>query len=221
MTARPDGADGNAAPPCLSPAMRHHPVAPMNLLGSSPPVALRPMLGAFGHRRDHFSRIGRSTSRPAVFWSSVVLGVIVTGLLLYALPRQIPPSQRRRLSGCSSTATRGPRIAWTLVPACDVSLALRSHRGEHAVHQQHRLRTSRSTAVTVIGQQFSWTFDLRRDHERDAHLGASARSTSPRTPTSDLTSCRRIRRATQSLDSGEHSSGGQRALPTRTWRGYS
>ncbi len=91
----------------------------------------------------------------AVFWSSVVLGVIVTGLLIYAFIRF-----RRRSDDDDPPQFHGNtrlEIAWTLVPlATFLSLF-----GLTAVNMPfiNDIHASTPYTVTVIGQQFSWTFD--------------------------------------------------------------
>jgi len=91
----------------------------------------------------------------AVFWSSVVLGVIVTGLLLYAFVKF-----RRRSDEDDPPQFHGNtrlEIAWTLVPlATFLSLF-----GLTAVNMPfiNNVAADSQYTVTVIGQQFSWTFD--------------------------------------------------------------
>jgi|SRR5471032_3409713 cytochrome c oxidase subunit 2 len=91
----------------------------------------------------------------AVFWSSVVLGLIVTGLLVYAFIKF-----RRRSDDDDPSQFHGNtklEIAWTLVPlATFLSLF-----GLTAVNMPFINNQNAATkyTVTVIGQQFSWTFD--------------------------------------------------------------
>jgi cytochrome c oxidase subunit II len=91
----------------------------------------------------------------AVFWSSVVLGVIVTGLLIYAFIKF-----RRRSDDDEPSQFHGNtrlEIAWTLVPlATFLSLF-----GLTAVNMPfiNDIHAGSQYTVTVIGQQFSWTFD--------------------------------------------------------------
>ena len=90
-----------------------------------------------------------------MFWSSVVLGVIVTGLLLYAFVKF-----RRRSDDDDPPQFHGNtrlEIAWTLVPlATFLSLF-----GLTAVNMPfiNNVAADSQYTVTVIGQQFSWTFD--------------------------------------------------------------
>jgi cytochrome c oxidase subunit 2 len=91
----------------------------------------------------------------AVFWSSVVLGVLVAALIVFAAFRF-----RRRRSTDEPRQFHGNtklEIAWTLLPLV-VFLAL---FGFTAVNMPFINDTPASAAqsVTVIGQQFSWTFD--------------------------------------------------------------
>jgi cytochrome c oxidase subunit 2 len=91
----------------------------------------------------------------AVFWSSVVLGVLVTALLLYAFVKF-----RRRSDEDDPVQFHGNtrlEIAWTLVPlATFLSLF-----GLTAVNMPfiNNVAAETQNTVTVIGQQFSWTFD--------------------------------------------------------------
>jgi cytochrome c oxidase subunit II len=90
-----------------------------------------------------------------VFWASVVLGVIVTGLLLYAFVKF-----RRRSDDDDPPQFHGNtrlEIAWTLVPlATFLSLF-----GLTAANMPfiNNVASDSAYTVTVIGQQFSWTFD--------------------------------------------------------------
>jgi cytochrome c oxidase subunit II len=90
-----------------------------------------------------------------VFWASVVLGVIVTGLLLYAFVKF-----RRRSDDDDPPQFHGNtklEIAWTLVPlATFLSLF-----GLTAANMPfiNNIASDAQYTVTVIGQQFSWTFD--------------------------------------------------------------
>jgi cytochrome c oxidase subunit II len=90
-----------------------------------------------------------------VFWLSVVLGVIVAGLLLYAYFRF-----RRRSDDDEPAQVHGNtrlEIAWTIVPLV-IFLSL---FGLTAYNMPFVNDTPAAApmSVTVIGQQFSWTFD--------------------------------------------------------------
>jgi cytochrome c oxidase subunit 2 len=91
----------------------------------------------------------------AVFWSSVVLGVIVTGLLLYAFIKF-----RRRSDDDEPSQFHGNtrlEIAWTLVPlATFLSLFGLTAANMPFINDIH---AGSQYTVTVIGVQFSWTFD--------------------------------------------------------------
>src|SRR3984957_17816213 len=90
-----------------------------------------------------------------VFWASVVLGVIVTGLLLYAFVKF-----RRRSDDDDPPQFHGNtrlEIAWTLVPlATFLSLFGLTAANMPFINNVH---AGTPYTVTVIGQQFSWTFD--------------------------------------------------------------
>jgi cytochrome c oxidase subunit 2 len=91
----------------------------------------------------------------AVFWSSVVLGVVVAGLIVFAAFRF-----RRRSDADTPRQFHGNtrlEIGWTLLPLF-VFLSL---FGFTAVNMPFINDTPASApqTVTVIGQQFSWTFD--------------------------------------------------------------
>src|ERR1700674_89616 len=91
----------------------------------------------------------------AVFWSSVVLGAVVTALLLYAFIKF-----RRRSDDAEPSQFHGNtrlEIAWTLVPLATF-LAL---FGLTAANMPfiNNVHAGTQYTVTVIGQQFSWTFD--------------------------------------------------------------
>jgi cytochrome c oxidase subunit 2 len=91
----------------------------------------------------------------AVFWSSVVLGVIVTGLLIYAFIKF-----RRRSDDDEPSQFHGNtrlEIAWTLVPlATFLSLFGLTAANMPFINDIH---TGSQYTVTVIGVQFDWTFD--------------------------------------------------------------
>lgn len=94
-----------------------------------------------------------------VFWLSVVLGAIVGGLLLYAYFRF-----RRRADDDEPEQVHGNtrlEITWTLIPLA-IFLSL---FGLTAYNMPFVNDTpaSASMSVTVIGQQFSWTFDYGTD----------------------------------------------------------
>ncbi len=90
-----------------------------------------------------------------VFWASVVLGVIVTALLLYAFVKF-----RRRSDDDEPAQFHGNtklEIAWTLVPlATFLSLFGLTAANMPFINNIH---ADSAYTVTVIGQQFSWTFD--------------------------------------------------------------
>lgn len=91
----------------------------------------------------------------AVFWSSVVLGVVVAGLILYAafrFRRRSDADQPRQFHGNVRL-----EIGWTLLPLV-VFLSL---FGFTAINMPFINDTPADApqTVTVIGQQFSWTFD--------------------------------------------------------------
>src|SRR5580700_2742840 len=93
----------------------------------------------------------------AVFWASVVLGVIVTALLLCAFVKF-----RRRSDDDATPQFHGNtrlEIAWTLAP---LSTFL-SLFGLTAANTPfiNNIATDSAYTVTVSGQQFSWTFDYR------------------------------------------------------------
>jgi cytochrome c oxidase subunit 2 len=90
-----------------------------------------------------------------VFWSSVVLGTIVAGLLMYSFFRF-----RRRSDDDEPVQFHGNtrlEIGWTLLPLA-VFLSL---FGLTAVNMPFIADTPASAplTVTVIGVQFSWSFD--------------------------------------------------------------
>jgi len=91
----------------------------------------------------------------AVFWSSVVLGVIVTGLLVYAFIKF-----RRRSDDDEPSQFHGNtrlEIAWTLVPlATFLSLFGLTAANMPFINDIH---SGSQYTVTVIGVQFNWTFD--------------------------------------------------------------
>ncbi len=94
-----------------------------------------------------------------VFWLSVVLGSIVGGLLLYAFFRF-----RRRSDDDEPDQVHGNtrlEITWTLIPLA-VFLSL---FGLTAYNMPFVNDTPKSAPmnVSVIGQQFSWTFDYGTD----------------------------------------------------------
>jgi cytochrome c oxidase subunit 2 len=94
-----------------------------------------------------------------VFWLSVVLGAIVAGLLLFAYFRF-----RRRADDDEPEQVHGNtrlEITWTLIPLA-IFLSL---FGLTAYNMPFVNDTpaSASMSVTVIGQQFSWTFDYGTD----------------------------------------------------------
>ena len=100
-----------------------------------------------------------------VFWASVVLGVIVTGLLLYAFVKF-----RRRSDDDDPAQFHGNtrlEIAWTLVPlATFLSLF-----GLTAANMPFINNIASDSAVHRDGDRSAVQLDvrLRRDHERDAH----------------------------------------------------
>jgi cytochrome c oxidase subunit 2 len=89
-----------------------------------------------------------------VFWSSVVLGGIVAGLLIYAFFRF-----RRRSDDDEPAQFHGNtrlEIGWTLVPlAVFLALFVVTAVNMPFVNDIH----ANSMRVTVIGVQFNWTFD--------------------------------------------------------------
>ena len=92
----------------------------------------------------------------AVFWSSVALGVIVAALLLYAMFRF-----RRRSDDDDPEQFHGNtrlEIAWTLLPLV-VFLALFGFTAANMPFINDTPADAAPNTVTVIGQQFSWTFD--------------------------------------------------------------
>ena len=91
----------------------------------------------------------------AVFWSSVVLGVIVTGLILYAAVRF-----RRRRDDDEPRQFHGNtrlEIGWTLLPLA-VFLSLFAFTAANMPFINDT-PASASMHVTVIGVQFAWSFD--------------------------------------------------------------
>lgn len=90
-----------------------------------------------------------------VFWASVALGTIVAGLLVYAYFRF-----RRRSDDDEPTQFHGNtrlEIAWTLVPlAVFLSLFGLTAANMPFVNDIH---AGSPYQVTVVGVQFSWTFD--------------------------------------------------------------
>ena len=109
----------------------------------------------------------------AVFWSSVVLGVIVTGLLLYAFVKF-----RRRSDDDEPSQFHGNtrlEIAWTLVPlATFLSLF-----GLTAANMPFINNIHAGSAVHGHGDRPAVQLDvrLRHDLERRARSAASARCT--------------------------------------------
>lgn len=100
----------------------------------------------------------------AVFWSSVVLGVIVTALIVYAAFRF-----RRRHDGDEPRQFHGNtrlEIGWTILPLV-VFLSLFAFTAANMPFINDIPKGSLDAAasgnqgsvITVIGQQFSWTFD--------------------------------------------------------------
>src|ERR1700730_7680927 len=123
----------------------------MNLLAQS--TCCVNNAGAFGDGGSISDRaLGVYT---AVFWSSVVLGVIVTGLLLYAFVKF-----RRRSDDDEPSQFHGNtrlEIAWTLVPlATFLSLLGLPPANITFIND---IPSGSQYAVTVIGVQFGWTFD--------------------------------------------------------------
>jgi cytochrome c oxidase subunit 2 len=90
-----------------------------------------------------------------VFWASVVMGSIVAGLLIYAYFRF-----RRRSDDDQPSQFHGNtrlEIAWTMVPlAVFLSLFGLTAANMPFVNDIH---ADSKFTVTVIGVQFSWTFD--------------------------------------------------------------
>lgn len=90
-----------------------------------------------------------------VFWLSVILGTIVAGLLLYAYFRF-----RRRSDDDEPEQVHGNtrlEITWTIIPlAVFLSLFALTAFNMPFVNDTP---ASASMSVTVVGQQFSWTFD--------------------------------------------------------------
>ena len=90
----------------------------------------------------------------AVFWSSVVLGVVVTALILYAafrFRRRHNSDEPRQFHGNTKL-----EIGWTLLPL----IVFLSLFGFTAANMPFINDTpADASTVTVIGQQFSWTFD--------------------------------------------------------------
>jgi cytochrome c oxidase subunit 2 len=92
----------------------------------------------------------------AVFWASVALGVITAGLLLYTMFRF-----RRRSDDDDPVQFHGNtklEIGWTMVPLV-VFLALFGITAANMPFINDTPADAASNTVTVIGQQFSWTFD--------------------------------------------------------------
>jgi cytochrome c oxidase subunit 2 len=90
-----------------------------------------------------------------VFWASVVLGVIVAALLLYAYFRF-----RRRSDDDDPEQVHGNtrlEITWTMIPLV-VFLSLFALTAFNMPFVNDT-PASAPMSVTVIGQQFSWTFD--------------------------------------------------------------
>jgi cytochrome c oxidase subunit 2 len=91
----------------------------------------------------------------AVFWSSVALGSVTAGLLIFAFFRF-----RRRADDDAPAQFHGNtklEFAWTLLPlAVFLSLFGLTAANMPFVNDIH---ANTRTTVTVIGQQFSWTFD--------------------------------------------------------------
>lgn len=91
----------------------------------------------------------------AVFWSSVVLGVVVAGLIVYAafrFRRRSDADQPRQFHGNVRL-----EIGWTLLPLV-VFLSLFAFTAVNMPFINDTPASAPQT-VTVIGQQFSWTFD--------------------------------------------------------------
>jgi len=90
-----------------------------------------------------------------VFWLSVILGTIVAALLLYAYFRF-----RRRSDDDEPEQVHGNtrlEITWTIIPlAVFLSLFALTAFNMPFVNDTP---ASASMSVTVVGQQFSWTFD--------------------------------------------------------------
>jgi cytochrome c oxidase subunit 2 len=90
-----------------------------------------------------------------VFWLSVILGTIVAGLLLYAYFRF-----RRRSDDDEPEQVHGNtrlEITWTIIPlAVFLSLFALTAFNMPFVNDTP---ASAQMSVTVVGQQFSWTFD--------------------------------------------------------------
>ncbi|HEX6538614.1 MAG TPA: cytochrome c oxidase subunit II transmembrane domain-containing protein [Candidatus Dormibacteraeota bacterium] len=100
----------------------------------------------------------------AVFWSSVVLGVLVAGLIVYAafrFRRRRNAEEPRQFHGNTKL-----EIGWTLLPLV-VFLSLFGFTAANMPFINDVPADTNSAAanfngapnVTVIGQQFSWTFD--------------------------------------------------------------
>ena len=91
----------------------------------------------------------------AVFWSSVVLGVFVAGLIVYAafrFRRRADDDEPRQFHGNTRL-----EVGWTLLPLF-VFLSLFALTAANMPFINDT-PASAPMSVTVIGQQFSWTFD--------------------------------------------------------------
>jgi cytochrome c oxidase subunit 2 len=91
----------------------------------------------------------------AVFWASVALGVLVTALLLYSMlrfRRRNDEDEPRQFHGNTRL-----EIGWTLLPfVVFLGLFVLTAANMPFVND---IPQSAPMNVTVIGQQFSWTFD--------------------------------------------------------------
>jgi len=95
------------------------------------------------------------TVYTAVFWSSVVLGVFVAGLIVYAafrFRRRADDDEPRQFHGNTRL-----EVGWTLLPLF-VFLSLFALTAANMPFINDT-PASAPMSVTVIGQQFSWTFD--------------------------------------------------------------
>jgi len=122
----------------------------MNLLAQSCCVDTSP-LHSGGLVDDHMQAVF-----TAVFWASVALGVFVTILLLYSFVRF-----RRRSDDDDPVQFHGNtrlEIGWTLLPLI-VFLSLFGFTAANMPFINDTPADAASNTVTVIGQQFSWSFD--------------------------------------------------------------